>query len=483
MNEATLELVKRELDGVLTGKTFGRVYPLARRSLAVDLHLSGSRYLFISAETNAPRIYLVRRRLKDLERESVAPQSFHLLLKKYIAGAELAGIEKVPNDRVLFFRFRGVTETGETASYSLAAQLTGRSANIFLLDGDGRIVGSLAEKDIDGQRLGEEYFLPLRGPRQVQSDSAPEVEFMPEDAGSISSALDRHYSERERENRFRSRAEEARKKLAREIARRQRLIQSLEDDLGGHGDAEKWKRYGDLILANLSTAKRRGDNIIVLDYFDETAPEIEIEADENLPLTEAAQRFFKRYSKSSNAQTEIQRRIGAVRQEIEKLLATQDELELAIARHDESFLADEVTQKAQRPKKEKQRFTGARPFVSSDGFEILVGKKAVDNDYLTFRVAGSLDTWLHAADYPGSHVVIRNPNRKEIPHNTLLEAAQLAAFYSSAKSQPKAAVHYTQKKFVNKPRGAAPGLVRLASFKTILVEPGIPPKLDQKTQR
>jgi predicted ribosome quality control (RQC) complex YloA/Tae2 family protein len=96
-------------------------------------------------------------------------------------------------------------------------------------------------------------------------------------------------------------------------------------------------------------------------------------------------------------------------------------------------------------------------------------------------VAGSLDSWLHAADYPGSHVIIRNPNRKEIPQLTLLEAAQLAAFYSSGKTQPKAAVHYTQKKFVNKPKGAAPGLVRLASFKTILVEPAIPAALDQKT--
>ncbi len=80
---------------------------------------------------------------------------------------------------------------------------------------------------------------------------------------------------------------------------------------------------------------------------------------------------------------------------------------------------------------------------------------------------------MHAADYPGSHVVIRNPNRKEVPHRTLLEAAQLAAFYSQGKSQTKAAVHYTQKKFVNKPKASAAGLVSLASFKTVLVEPKI----------
>jgi predicted ribosome quality control (RQC) complex YloA/Tae2 family protein len=70
-------------------------------------------------------------------------------------------------------------------------------------------------------------------------------------------------------------------------------------------------------------------------------------------------------------------------------------------------------------------------------------------------------------------VIVRNPDRREIPPTTLIEAAQIAAFYSQAKSQPKAAVHYTQKKFVNKPKGASPGLVSLASFKTILVEPKI----------
>jgi predicted ribosome quality control (RQC) complex YloA/Tae2 family protein len=85
---------------------------------------------------------------------------------------------------------------------------------------------------------------------------------------------------------------------------------------------------------------------------------------------------------------------------------------------------------------------------------------------------------MHAADYPGSHVVVRNPNRQEIPPKTLIEAAQIAAFYSHAREQPKVAVHYTPKKFVNKPKGAVAGLVSLSSFKTILVEPKIEVKID-----
>ena len=98
---------------------------------------------------------------------------------------------------------------------------------------------------------------------------------------------------------------------------------------------------------------------------------------------------------------------------------------------------------------------------------------AKDNDYLTFRVAKSNDLWLHAADYPGSHVVVKSKNKLEIPNKTLIEAAQLAAFYSQAREESKVAVHYTLRKFVHKPKGAVAGLVNLASFKTILVEPKI----------
>ena len=130
-----------------------------------------------------------------------------------------------------------------------------------------------------------------------------------------------------------------------------------------------------------------------------------------------------------------------------------------------SFSGKKNKQQSRKNKKGKKDSSSsvARKFVSSDGIEILVGKRSKDNDYLTFRIAKSLDTWLHASDYPGSHVVIKAQNKNELPPNTLKEAAQLAAFYSKAKNETKVAVHYTQKKFVNKPKGVAPGLVR--SFK------------------
>lgn len=272
-----------------------------------------------------------------------------------------------------------------------------------------------------------------------------------------------------------------RRKALAEIKKHQKLIANLNADLEKHGDAELWKRYGDLLLANANNAERQGDTILVTDYFDDATPVIEIEGEHNKPLSEIAESYFRRYVKARNGLRVISERMAAT----ERALAAGNEklglIDDAIEEQNEEYLTSLVVvprkaNDAGRRKKHETEFKGARKFISTDGFEILVGKKATDNDYLTFRVARSLDTWMHAADYPGSHVVIRNANRKEIPNRTLLEAAQLAAFYSSGRSQPKAAVHYTQKKFVNKPKRSAPGLVSLASFKTILVEPQVPLK-------
>ena len=480
VDQATIEAVCDELRTVLPGRRPGKIFTLAPRQLAWDLRLRDHQYLFIGTEPNAPRLYLIKRRFKDLEKQASNPHPFHLVLKKHLSGLEVLSLEKIANERIVRMEFAGESESGTPVRHSLMIQLTGKSSNLFLLDDRDRIIASLTASDHDGQRPGEEYSPPQRPTGGLKDNSESLIECT--DGESVSEALDHYYTNLESESRLRARAGAEIKKIRSELSRRRKLTERLNTDLASHGDADRWKRFGDLILANLSTARRQGDKVLVTDFFDDTAPTIEIEADENLPLTQTAERYFKRYNKAQNAAREIDERLKTLRAEIGDLDLRLAEAEKAAAEGDAGYFEESEPKPGQRkPKKaDKHGFNGARQFMSSDGFQILVGKRAVDNDQLTFRVAGSLDLWLHAADYPGSHVVVRNPNRKEIPLKTLLEAAQLAAFYSSGKSQPKAAVHYTQKKFVNKPKGAAPGLVRLASFKTILVEPVIPPAIDKK---
>jgi hypothetical protein len=107
-----------------------------------------------------------------------------------------------------------------------------------------------------------------------------------------------------------------------------------------------------------------------------------------------------------------------------------------------------------------------------DGFETLIGKGDADNDALTFKVAAPLDFWLHVASVPGSHVIVRNPDRLgELPKAVLERAAELAAWYSKAREGGKVEVHLCRVADVSKPRGFAPGKVLLRQWKAIRVYP------------
>ncbi|MGI9055334.1 MAG: Rqc2 family fibronectin-binding protein [Pyrinomonadaceae bacterium] len=478
MNNTTLEKITVELKNELIGQRFGRIFSLKKLQLAIDFRLNDSKFLFISLEPSAPRTYFIRRKLKELEKESKNPSRFVLFLRKRLSNAELKTVEKFENERIIKFVLSARTDLGQIEIYALIVQLTGRSANLFLLDKNDFILDSLRENSGAGQQIANKFSPPDR-PENLQTN---EKTFPQNDFETLSEALTFHYQKLDAEKDFQTKAKSAQSKINAEIKKREKLVKKLKQDLENHGDAEKWKRFGDLILANLANAERREDKIIVTDYFDENLPQIEIQAEENLSLTKVSEKYFKRYTKARNAKTEISKRLSMLNTELEKLLDEKAEIETAIAEKNAVFFNFEVEPDKGKSKKLKNKIldskSKARNFTSSEGFEILVGKGAKDNDHLTFRVAKSNDLWLHAADYPGSHVVVKSRNREEIPNKTLIEAAQLAAFYSQAREELKVAVHYTLRKFVHKPKGAVAGLVNLASFKTILVEP----KIVEKTE-
>jgi predicted ribosome quality control (RQC) complex YloA/Tae2 family protein len=119
-----------------------------------------------------------------------------------------------------------------------------------------------------------------------------------------------------------------------------------------------------------------------------------------------------------------------------------------------------------------------RPYrrVEVEGFEVLIGKNARDNDELTFRVAKAPDTWLHVAGgTAGSHVVIKNPARKPVPKAVLERAGSFAAWYSKAREGGWVEVHYCRASDVRKPKGAPAGLVQLVRHERIRVRPSAPP--------
>ncbi|HKS28417.1 MAG TPA: NFACT family protein [Pyrinomonadaceae bacterium] len=476
MNDETISAIVEEIAPEITGRIMGKVFQLSRTSLAVDFRLSDSRYLFLSVDPGSgPRLYLITRRVRELEKQSLQPSSFIMALRKHLSGAEVAAVTKDEGDRIVRLSFRGRDAVGNTLERTLVAQLTGRAANLLLLNEHGYIIDTLRQLQGEGQQAGEPYRPP---PAQAATRTSKTVM----ERGSfrtLSEAADNHYLELEAKRAFEAQAARERARLNKEITQRRKLKRHLEEDLKAHGDAEEHKRIGDLLLANLATAERREGRVVIKDYYAEGAPEIELEIDEHSSLQEEAARRFTRYTKARRASREIAERLAVIEKELKRLEAERAELEAAIASRDRKALdafnagPEDKDSQPQKKKQQAEQVPGTRRYTSSDGYEILVGRAARDNDHLTFRIAKPNDLWLHAADYPGSHVVVRNPTRAEIPHRTLIEAAQLAAHFSQARNDSKVTVHYTQRKFLSKPKGAAPGLVRISSFRSITVEPKV----------
>jgi predicted ribosome quality control (RQC) complex YloA/Tae2 family protein len=473
VNDQTIKAIVEEIAPVLRGRTLGKIFQLSRLALAIDFRPGDGLYLFISVEPSRPGIYMIERRVRDLEKQSLAQSPFVQVLRKHLGGAKLLSLTKDASDRIVRFSFKAHDEVGNIYERTLVAQLTGKAANLLLLDERGFIIDTLRPPRGVGQETGERYLPP---PAHIKSlpTAAP---FERGQFSTLSEAADNYYRQLEEMRAFELRAGNARARLRKEIAQREKLQHHLDDDLKAHGDAAEHKRIGDLLITNIGTAERHGKIVKLTDYYTDGTPLIELEVDENSTLQEEAARRFSRYTKARRASQEIALRLDSIGKELEALRVRQAELERIIAAGDEaaleSFTGVAKTETGGRGDKKKAAAVvpGARRYRSSDGYEILVGRAARDNDHLTFRVARPHDLWLHAADYPGSHVIIRNPTRADIPHRTIIEAAQLAAAFSQAKRDAKVDVHYTQRKFLSKPKGAAHGLVRMSSFRTITVEP------------
>jgi predicted ribosome quality control (RQC) complex YloA/Tae2 family protein len=470
MHDELIRRVVEELRSDLSGRFLGKIYQLTPLSLAFDFGLRGS-FLFVSVEPSSPRLYLIERRARDLQKAAIPLAHFGQLLRAKTNGAALVNVAKDPADRVVRFTFRCADEDGTTQLRKLVVQLTGRTANLFLLDDSDRIAAVL--RGPRGQLPGEIYSPPAAAAPPVESRDAPEIP-----SGSPSAYADAHYSAIDAAKAFDSRAAALRSRLRSSIQRQRKLKHHLHKDLTDHGDPEEHKKIGDLLLANVATAVRNGNKTVLVDYYSEGVPQIELEIDESTSLQDEAERRFRLYTKAKHAREEIVRRLDGVEREITALETRAQELEHIIRVRNADALEnfDKKPSSAIAPKNVKNQaptksIPGVRRYLSTDGYEILVGRTARDNDTLTFRLANPNDLWMHTGDYPGSHVVVRNPTRKEIPHRTIIEAAQLAGKFSQASEDAKVVVHYTERKFLSKPKGAAPGLVRLSRFRSITVEP------------
>ncbi len=310
----------------------------------------------------------------------------------------------------------------------------------------------------------------VRPPDETQEEFDAVREFP-----SPSAALDFYIGERDKKNRVKERAHDILRVIQANIDRVERKIKILNNVLL---DAQKKEEYlvkGELLKANLYNLQDGQSEVIVQDFYDEEQRPTTIRLDENKTITENMQIFFHRYNKMKRSEENAQEQLLLAEEELDYLNSVQDSVmrsedpaDISEIRQ-ELIVAGYIRFKSTRKKKESP--SKPMSFESTEGFPIYVGKNNNQNDYLTTKFAGPADTWLHTKNYPGSHVIIRGTG---FGNDTLLEAANLAAWYSKAQAGSKVPVDYTLVRHVKKPNGSRPGMVIYTTNKTIYVDPGMP---------
>lgn len=281
---------------------------------------------------------------------------------------------------------------------------------------------------------------------------------------------DAFYANKAERDRVKQQVRDLTKFLQNEINKNKRKLKIHEQTLKEAEKAEQFQKYGELITANMHLVNKGMKNIQVIDYYDPEQNELSIPIKENLSPSENAQRYFSKYRKLIHAKERAAEEIEKTNNELTYLESVLQQLEDAREEDVEEIRMELEEEGYQKQRQKRKKIVKPKPeqYLSSDGTIIFVGRNNKQNEYVTHKLAHKEDIWLHTLNIPGSHVIIKSHNPSE---ETLLEAAQLAAYYSKARQSESVPVDFTKVKYVKKPSGAKPGFVTYTEQKTLFVKP------------
>lgn len=277
---------------------------------------------------------------------------------------------------------------------------------------------------------------------------------------SMSELIEHYYAEKNIVTRIRQRSVDLRRvvqtAMERNVKKYDLQVKQLEDTQ----KREKYRIYGELLNTYGYGAEEGAKSLEALNYY--TNEMITIPLDPTLTAGENAKKYFDKYQKLKRTYDALTTLTQETKEEIEHLASISTALDIAQKEEDLVQIKEELIESGYIRRKggTKRVKITSKPFhyISSDGFDIYVGKNNYQNEELTFKFATGNDWWFHAKGMPGSHVIVKT-NGAEMPDRAYEEAGRLAAYYSQAKGQEKIEIDYTQKKNVKKPNGSKPGFV------------------------
>ncbi len=287
---------------------------------------------------------------------------------------------------------------------------------------------------------------------------------------SLSRALERYFGARDQQDRIAQKSASMVRLLKGHIERCEKKLALQEEELASAARMEEYRLMGEIINANLWQLRKGQTEAELPNFYDENGGTLRVPLDVQLTPSQNAQRYFKKYQKARSAREKAAEQRDITLRELDYLESALLDVGKCVGESELEEIRQELVRAGYMKRITNRRQQRALPqskpyrYESSDGIEIHVGKNAAQNDRLTTGARPG-ETWLHAKDMPGSHVIIRREG--DVPEQTLREAAILAAWYSKGQRSSSVPIDYTLRRYVKKPGGAAPGMVIYTNQHTV----------------
>ena len=282
---------------------------------------------------------------------------------------------------------------------------------------------------------------------------------------SPSALVDRWYRDRNRSDVLKEERKDLLKAVRTREKREAKKLEIHKKQLEDSENAKNDRLFGELLTAYAYMLPQGEPEVTCENFYDENRP-VRIPVDPDLSIQDNAQRYFARYAKAKRT-----REAALVqKEEAETKLAYLESVSLSIGfakdARDLREIRRELSEQGlirgeshgNNKKPSKKVLSAPYRFRTSDGFTVLVGRNNMQNDEITFRVAGKQDLFFHVKKAPGSHVILLTEGQ-EVSDRSYEEAARLAAHFSSKRNEARVEVDYVRQKEVRKPNGAKPGFV------------------------
>lgn len=463
----TLKYWLQQQKAFLTNARVQKIQQPTRRDFVFFIRNEGvTRKLYININ---PQYYHVCFMNKETENNRLIsipekPPMFCMLLRKYLENARITHVEQPEFERILEFYFETYNEVSEKIYLCLAVELMGKYSNVILYNYDTNIIIGCAhnvgaeksrEREMSG---GLPYVYPSGRPNTWYANKNS----LSEKCEDINSAIDNYYSEyiyNDKINRLRS---NCRQFVSNQLKKDRNSLKKMQSRLDKEKSFDKYRLYGDLIMANLYNLKDYQKSVNVYDY--ENGKEIALELDETKTLKENANNFYKLYNKSKTSILKLSKLSKDLQTQIDYYEQILYSIEIAESFEDFTEIQSEL--EPERKSKTSSKMSVEPLEFDLDGCKVFVGRNNRQNDYIVSKLSRDDDLWFHTKDCAGSHVLLRC---QEPTDKLIFECAKLAKEYSKGKDSSKVGVIYTRRKFLKKPPKANLGYVTYKCEQEIIV--------------